>query len=128
MNARTFLEMTHNPFTPPRTGFFKGADRQNQLDQITHLSQWSRRLLLVVGPFGIGKSTLYRELVDHFPDAVALSGTAVTDPLSVLQAIGRKLGVALQHVAAVEDAIAVLKGHLEERARATQPLPGSNAA
>ena len=128
MNARTFLEMTHNPFTPPRTGFFKGADRQNQLDQITHLSQWSRRLLLVVGPFGIGKSTLYRELGDHFPDAVALSGTAVTDPLSVLQAIGRKLGVALQHVAAVEDAIAVLKGHLEERARATQPLPGSNAA
>ena len=31
MNQRTFLGLTHNPFTPPREGFFSGGDRKSHI-------------------------------------------------------------------------------------------------
>ena len=60
--ARAFLGLTHNPFIPPNQGFFERGDRKTHLEQLRHLSQWSRRILLVTGPDEVGKTALYREL------------------------------------------------------------------
>ncbi|MFW6092612.1 MAG: SPOR domain-containing protein [Pseudomonadota bacterium] len=42
--------------------FFAGGARGFHLDQLRHLSQWSRRILLVTGPRGAGKTVLYQQL------------------------------------------------------------------
>lgn len=114
MSPRTFLELTHNPFTPPRSGFFKGAERAHHLDQIRHLSQWSRRVLLVTGPFGIGKSTLFRELAEHLPEAIRIAGTAVTDEVSVVHGVAQALGVDVGDDMDTDDALEVLAEHVAE--------------
>jgi type II secretory pathway predicted ATPase ExeA len=59
---RHFLGLTHNPFTPPQSGFFERGGRRRHLEQLRHLSEWSRRVLLVTGPEGAGKTMLFREL------------------------------------------------------------------
>lgn len=43
-------------------GFFAGGDRRIHLEQLRRPANWSRRLLLVTGPRGVGKSALYRQL------------------------------------------------------------------
>ena len=119
MNQRTFLELTHNPFTPPREGFYPGADRQTHLDHIRHLSQWSRRILLVTGPFGIGKSTLYRELsnsLEPATKAARLSGNVVTGERDVLLALAQGFGVAVDQDAHAEDILKILSRRAEEEA------------
>ena len=118
MNGRTFLDMTHNPFTPPREGFYTGADRQTHLDHIRHLSQWSRRILLVTGPFGIGKSTLFNELSNNLESntkAARLSGSVVNTDRDVLLAVGNGFGVALESEMHLDDMIQVLAQHANEQ-------------
>ena len=55
-----FLGLTHNPFTEDGDAFFQGGDRQSRLDQLRHLTQWSRSVMLVTGPQGVGKTMLAR--------------------------------------------------------------------
>jgi septal ring-binding cell division protein DamX/type II secretory pathway predicted ATPase ExeA len=116
---RTFLELTHNPFAPPREGFFGGADRKTHLDQIRHLSQWSRGVLLVTGPFGIGKSILFKELSSSLPASAKgarVSGSLVTGEREVLLAIMQGLGIGIDQDMHIEDIVALLTKHVDESA------------
>ncbi len=97
MNQRTFLGITHNPFVPPKEGFFDGADRRSHLDHLRHLSRWSRRILIVTGPFGVGKSTLFKELSSNLEPSTKgarLAGTVVNSEREVLAALLTGFGVA----------------------------------
>ena len=115
--SQTFLELTHNPFTPPREGFYSGADRKTHLDHIGHLSQWSRRMLVVTGPFGIGKSTLYREVstnLDSDTKAARLSGAVVADEREVLLGLAQGFGVAVDAAGHIDDLTSVLAQYIDE--------------
>ena len=57
-----FLGLTHNPFVAESSDFFEGGDRKTHLEQVRHLGQWTRHVILVTGPLGVGKTTLYRQL------------------------------------------------------------------
>lgn len=116
MSQRTFLELTHNPFAPPREGFYSGADRKSHLEHVRHLNQWSRRVLLVTGPFGIGKSTLFKELSSNLPvdtKGARISGSMVTGEREVLLAVVQGLGVSCDQEAHMEDIVALVLGHVE---------------
>ncbi|XOV84092.1 MAG: AAA family ATPase [bacterium] len=118
MNQKTFLGLTHNPFTPPREGFFTGADRKTHLDHLRHLSQWSRRILVVSGPFGIGKSTLFRELSSNLEPntkAARLSGTVVTSQREVLVGMLQGFGIAAQNSAHTADLAKLIATHVNEQ-------------
>ena len=118
MNQRTFLGLTHNPFVPPKEGFFSGADRKTHLEHLRHLSQWSRRILVVSGPFGIGKSTLFRELsanLEPHTKAARLAGTIVTSERDVLAALLQGFGVAADSSAGAEDLSSVIARFVDEQ-------------
>ena len=118
MNQKTFLGLSHNPFTPPREGFYTGADRKTHLDHLRHLSQWSRRILVVSGPFGIGKSSLFRELsssLEPNTKAARLSGTVVTTQRDVLVGMLQGFGVAAQANAHTADLFKLIAAHVNEQ-------------
>ena len=117
MTQRNFLELTHNPFAPPKEGFFAGGDRRTHLDQIRHLSQWSRRVLLVTGEFGVGKSTLFAELsntLDAKSKASRLSGTLVTNEREVISAVARGFGIAVPVDTHIIDVVATVRAHIDD--------------
>lgn len=92
------LGLTHNPFSHPGDGFFEGAGRQGALEQLRHLSRWSRRLLVVSGPRGIGKTTLYRALsanLDPRAKAARINGTLVSSGRDVMVSIAQGFGIAV---------------------------------
>lgn len=79
------------------SGFFDRGDRRTHLEQLRHLSQWSRRVLLVTGPRGVGKSSLYRQLsatLEPRAKAARLNGSRVSEPLEVLGAVVQGFGLA----------------------------------
>ncbi len=118
MNQRTFLGLTHNPFSPPREGFFDGADRRTHLDHLRHLSQWSRRVLVVTGPFGIGKSTLFKELsasLEANAKGARLSGSVVTTEREVLMGVLQGFGVGGEMDGHADDLSALICTHAEEQ-------------
>lgn len=118
MNQRTFLGLTHNPFNAPREGFYAGADRKTHLDQLRHLSQWSRRILVVTGPFGMGKSTLFRELsgsLETGVKAARLSGTVVASEREALVGLLQGFGVAAGLDMHTADLIEVVKQYVAEQ-------------
>ena len=95
--SRGFLGLTHNPFTAQDDAFFAGSARKTYLEQLRHLSQWSRRVLLVTGPFGIGKTFLYRELsksLEPRAKAARLNGTLLNSTSAVLTALVQGFGIA----------------------------------
>lgn len=92
------LGLSHNPFSHPGDGFFEGAGRQGALEQLRHLSRWSRRLLVVSGPRGIGKTTLYRALsanLDPRAKAARINGTLVSSGRDVMVSIAQGFGIAV---------------------------------
>ncbi len=118
MNQRTFLGLTHNPFSPPREGFFSGADRKTHLDHLRHLSQWSRRVLVVTGPFGIGKSTLFKELsasLEANTKGARLSGSVVTTEREVLMGLLQGFGVGGELDGHADDLSALICAHADEQ-------------
>ena len=120
MSQRTFLELTHNPFAPPKEGFYSGADRKSHLEQLRHLSQWSRRVLLVTGNFGIGKSTLFKELSSSLPGnakGARISGSVVTSEREVLLAVAQGFGIACDQEAHLEDIVALVLRSVEEESQ-----------
>ena len=115
---RTFLGLTHNPFVPPKDGFFSGADRKTHLEHLRHLSQWSRRILVVSGPFGIGKSTLFRELsanLEPHTKAARLAGMVVTTEREVLAALLQGFGVAADTSANADDLSRIISKFVDEQ-------------
>ena len=117
MNQRTFLGLTHNPFESPRKGFFPGADRSTHLEHLRHLSEWSRRILVVTGPTGIGKSSLYRELSSNVAANVRgarLSGNVITSEREVVTALLQGFGIPDPHMNIQHQCDAVMAS-VEER-------------
>ncbi len=106
-------------FAAPGTGFFDGGDRRSHLEQLRHLSQWSRRVLLVTGPRGIGKSMLYRQLsasLEPRAKAARISGSLINGAREVLSATVHGFGLA----APAEADTQVLRQLIREHARAQE--------
>lgn len=98
MPERRILGLTHNPFVEPQKGFFERGGRKTHLEQLRHLSQWSRRVLLVTGPEGVGKTVLYRELaatLEPKVKAARINASLVNAAREVLSAIGQGFGMAV---------------------------------
>ncbi len=115
---RTFLGLTHNPFVPPQEGFYPGGDRKRHLDQLRHLSQWSRRVLAVTGPYGIGKSTIFRQLstsLEPKTKGARLAGSLVTSEREIVLAVAQGFGVDVVGDAHVDDITAVLVEFVREQ-------------
>ena len=86
-----------NPFSAPASSFFEGGDRRIHLDKLRHLSQWPRRVQLVTGPRGVGKSALYRQLsasLEPRAKAARINGSLVNSAREVLMAILQGFGLA----------------------------------
>ena len=119
MNQRTFLGLTHNPFEPPRTGFYPGADRKTHLEHLRHLSQWSRRILAVTGPVGVGKSSLFKELSNSLESGVRgarISGSVVTSERQVIIALLQGFGIAADADAHLDALCELVTQHVSDQA------------
>ncbi len=95
--STSILGLTHDPFKEPEEAFFEGGDRTRQLEELRHLSRWSRRLLVVTGEKGLGKSTLCRALssrLDPGVKAARVKGTLLNNVRDVLVAIVQGFGLA----------------------------------
>lgn len=111
---------TRQTFSTPVHGFFTGGDRKTYLEQLRHLSQWSRRVLLVTGPRGVGKSTLYRQLsasLEPRAKAARVNGALVNDAREVLNALVHGFGLAAPADAEIEFLRRVVAEHAEAQER-----------
>lgn len=100
-----FLGLTHNPFVSESNDFFEGGDRKTHLEQVRHLGQWTRRVILVTGPLGVGKTTLYRQLsmtLEPRVKAARLNGVLVNTARDVLSSISQGLGATVNADANVQ--------------------------
>ncbi len=92
-----FLGLTHNPFTSDDDAFFPGGDRKTHLDQLRHLGQWSRSLMIVTGPQGAGKTMLFRQLsmtLEARVKAARINGTLANSAKNLLASIAQGIGAA----------------------------------
>jgi DamX protein len=120
-SERTFLGLTHNPFVEPQRGFFERGGRKTHLEQLRHLSEWSRRVLLVTGAEGVGKTTLYRELaatLEPRVKAARINGSLVNTGFEVLSATAQGFGLASPPDANTQSLRMDLVGHVEEQTAA----------
>jgi type II secretory pathway predicted ATPase ExeA len=81
----------------PGKEFFAGGDRKIHLEKLRHLSQWSRRVLVVTGPRGVGKTTLYRQLsasLEPRAKAARINGALINSAREVLNAVVQGFGLA----------------------------------
>jgi len=110
--------MTHNPFAHPSEGFFERGDRKTHLEQLRHLSQWSRRVLLVTGPHDAGKSVLYRQLsatLEPRAKAARVNGALINTSREVLAAIAQGYGIAAPRNANTQLLTRLIAQHVEEQ-------------
>ena len=115
---RGYLGMTHNPFAVPGDGFFERGDRKTHLEQLRHLSQWSRRVLLVTGPHDSGKSILYRQLsasLEPRAKAARVNGAIVNTSREILAAIAQGYGIAAPGNANTQLLTKLIAQHVEEQ-------------
>lgn len=100
--------------------FFAGGERGTYLEQLRHLSQWSRRLLLVTGPRGAGKSTLYRQLfasLEPRSQAARINGALASGGQEVLNAIAQDFGLAVPADAEADLLTNLIADHVEAQDR-----------
>jgi type II secretory pathway predicted ATPase ExeA len=112
------LGLAHNPFVSPAPGFFEGGDRKTYLEQLRHLSQWSRRVLLVTGPHDAGKSVLYRRLsasLEPRAKAARISGALINSSREVLAGIVQGFGLAAPADAHVQLLMDVIVAHVDDQ-------------
>ncbi len=115
---RQVLGLARNPFVSPAPGFFEGGDRKTHLEQLRHLSQWSRRVLLVTGPHDAGKSVLYRRLsasLEPRAKAARISGALINSSREVLAGIVQGFGLAAPADAHVQLLMDVIVAHVDEQ-------------
>ena len=115
---RHFLGLTHNPFVPPQTGFFERGGRKKYLEQLRHLSEWSRRVLLITGPEGCGKTILYRELATTLEPrvkAARINAALVNTGREVLNAVAQGFGLAVPSNANTQVLRNTLLDHVDEQ-------------
>ena len=118
---RGFLGLTHNPFVQPDEGFFEQADRKTHLEQLRHLSQWSRRVLLVTGPAGMGKSMLYRQLsatLEPRCKAARIHGSLINASREVLVSVAQGFGIAAPSEANSQLLTSLIERHVDEQSAA----------
>ena len=92
-----YLGLSHNPFSDPQQEFFPGADREPMLAKIRKLSAWSRPILAVTGPHGVGKTCVFRALSSSLEAGVVaarVNGSLVSRAGDVLSALVQGYGVA----------------------------------
>ena len=110
-----FLGLTHNPFVSESSDFFEGGDRKTHLEQVRHLGQWTRHVILVTGPLGVGKTTLYRQLsmtLEPRVKAARLNGVLVNTARDVLSSIAQGLGATVNADANVQTIAQVLATYI----------------
>jgi DamX protein len=115
---RTFLGMTHNPFREPAAGFFEQGGRKTHLERLRHLSQWSRRVLLVTGPEDAGKTSLYRQLAATLEPGVTaarINASLVNSGREVLAAVASGFGLFVTANANTQGLRHLLLGHVEQQ-------------
>ncbi len=91
------LGLSKNPFREPADEFFGEGERGRRLEELRHLARWSRRLLVVTGERGVGKSTLYRALsngLDPGVKAARINANLTSDTREVLAGIIQGFGMA----------------------------------
>ncbi|MEZ5561010.1 MAG: AAA family ATPase [Pseudomonadales bacterium] len=107
-----------NPFVTPLDAFYEGGNRRSCLEQLRHLSQWSRRVLLVTGPRNVGKSVLFRELsrtLEPRAKAARINATLVNGRREVLAAIAQGYGLAVPGDAGTQLLADVIAAHVDEQ-------------
>ncbi len=110
-----------SPFEGPSTNFFGGAHRAKQLEDLRHLSRWSRRLLAVTGERGVGKSSLYRALsarLDPGVKAARINANLTSDTREVLNALLQGFGIASPANANPQLLAQLITVHAEEQCEA----------
>lgn len=113
-----FLGLSHNPFFLTGDAFYPGGQRKRLLDQLSHLSQWSRRSLLVTGVAGSGKTTLFDHLASGMePKALAakIHGEVATSRRDVLAAAAQGFGVAAARDAKADVLDELIRAFVEEQ-------------
>lgn len=113
-----YLGLSHNPFSDPQKEFFPGADREMMLGKVRKLSQWSRPVLAVTGPHGVGKTCLFRALSSSLEAGVVaarVNGSLVSRAGDVLSALVQGYGVAAPAGADAPLLIELIIGHLKDQ-------------
>ena len=115
--------LTHDPFVESSEDLFGAGDRTRQLDELRHLSRWSRRLLVVTGDLGVGKSTLFRALSNRLETGVKaarINANLVNDALEVLTSIVQGFGLAAPARADVKLLGTLIVDHVREQTDANR--------
>ncbi|MFU8815126.1 MAG: AAA family ATPase [Pseudomonadales bacterium] len=121
LEADAALSEYANPFVAPSPSFYEGGDRKGHLDKLRHLSQWSRRVVLVTGPRGIGKSAMYRQLsasLEPRAKAARINGSLVNSAHEVLTAIVHGFGLAAPADADAQLLQEIISEHADDQQRA----------
>ena len=106
-----FLGLTHNPFVTEETRFFEGGQRKSALDQLRHLGQWSRKVTLVTGQLGAGKSACFRQLsmtLEPGVKAARINGVLINTLREVLWAVTQGVGASVSTDANARTLVEVL--------------------
>jgi len=92
MRRRTFLDLTHNPFVAPHSGFFDGANRRISVQKMLAVDDWPAPVMVVSGSFGMGKTSMCEAFFNDLPAslrAARLSGLVVNSEREVLAGLSQ---------------------------------------